>query len=284
MGKYFTSFDNAKIYYHLTLKNKQSLPFAKAKRKQKWLIFLHGFGGDLTAWKKERDYFSKLGISTIAMDLRGHGLSERSNSKDFYRLENFSKDVLTLIEKEQLTNTVVIGHCFGGMVAIHFQALFPNHSKGLVLVDTSYKPPFFATNRVEKALLKQIIGLFTRFLPNIKVGGHRDFNRFLDTKDLDFKRILSDILHTSLSSYLMISNNLVGLNADKLLDQILVPTLIIEGAKDTIFPPEIAKYLHKRIKTSELDIIPEANHILVINNPKEVEKSMVGFLKKINFI
>lgn len=273
MGKYFISFDNAKIYYHLTLKDKKM-----------WLIFLHGFGGDLTAWKKERDYFTKLNISTIAMDLRGHGLSERSSNKAFYRLENFSKDVLTLIEKEKLSNTVVVGHCFGGMVAIHFQAMFPNHSKGLVLIDTSYKPPFFATNKVEKVFLEHIISLFLRFLPNVKLKGHRNFDRFYDSKDLDIKRILSDILHTSLNSYLMISNSLVNLNADKLLDKILIPTLIIEGENDSIFPPPIAKYLHKRIKKSQLDIIPDANHILVINNPKEVEKSIAGFLKRINFI
>lgn len=75
----------------------------------------------------------------------------------------------------------------------------------------------------------------------------------------------------------------LDLDANKLLDQIKVPTLVVEGANDTIFPPEIAHYLHKRIKKSELDIIPNANHILVLNNPQDLEKSIEGFLKRINF-
>ncbi|MBI2039596.1 alpha/beta hydrolase [Candidatus Microgenomates bacterium] len=272
-GKYFTSFDGAKIYYHKTEKDKD-----------RWLIFLHGFGGDLTAWQKERAYFTKLGISTIAMDLRGHGLSERSNKKEFYNLENFARDVKALIEKESIKNAVMIGHCFGGMVTIYFQAQYPNYTHGLVLVDTSFKPPFIGDNRVAQVLVDHIISLMLKVVPNIKVEGHIDFNKFIGTSDLDFKRILSDILHTSLQSYLVLSKNLVNLDAKELLDKISVPTLVVEGKNDTIFPPEVAKYLHSRIKNSELDLIEGANHILVLNNPKDLEKSISNFLTKINFI
>lgn len=273
MGKYFKSFDGAKIYYHKTIRNKD-----------KWLIFLHGFGGDLTAWQKERRYFTKLGISTLALDLRGHGLSERSDNKDFYKLENFAKDVATLIEKEGLRNTVVVGHCFGGMVAIYFQAIFPNLSKGLILINTSFKPPFIGDSPMAKTFAYQIINLLLKFMPNFKNNGHANFNKFVGTSDLDFERILSDIMHTSLQSYLLLSKNLVNLDARELLDKITVPTLVVEGKNDTIFPPEVAKYLHSRIKNSELDLIEGANHIIVINNPSDLEQSMEKFLKKINFI
>lgn len=272
-GKYFKSFDGAKIYYHKTVKNKN-----------KWLVFLHGFGGDLTAWSKERAYFTKLGISTLAMDLRGHGLSEKSQSSDFYHLKNFAKDLNLLLQHEQIKNPIIIGHCLGGMVAIYFQTMFPDQSKALILVDTSYKPPFIGSNFVAQAFLKQFFKLFSKIFPNIAVYGHADFNQFLDTADIDFKRLLSDILHTSLKSYLILCQSLVGFNAKKLLDKITVPTLVIEGTNDTIFPPDIAEYLHSRIKTSELDLIEGANHIIVINNPVELEESIANFLKKINFI
>lgn len=272
-GKYFTSFDGAKIYYHKTVRDKN-----------KWLVFLHGFGGDLTAWKKERAFFTKLGISTIAMDLRGHGLSARSDNKNFYNLENFAKDLSILIEKEKITNSVIIGHCFGGMVSIYFQAQFPNYSKGLVLVDTSYKPPFISQNPVERTLLKLTINLMIKLIPDLRKNGHRDFNKFVNTQDLDFRRILSDISHTSFRSYLTICNNLVDMNAEQLLSKIAVPTLVIEGTNDSIFPPNIAIYLKNRIKKSELELIEGANHIIVFNNPKDLNLSIETFLKKINYI
>lgn len=272
-GKYFESFDGAKIYYHKTVKDKN-----------KWLVFLHGFGGDLTAWSKERAYFSKLGISSLALDLRGHGLSSRSNEKDFYKLENFARDVSLLLQKESIVKPVMIGHCFGGMVAIYHQALLLNRSQGLILVDTSYKPPFIGENRVAETFFNSMINLLLKIMPNVKERGHADFKKFAGTSDLNLRRILSDILHTSLRSYLLVCQDLIKLNAKNLLDKIAVPTLVVEGTKDSIFPPEIAKYLAKRIKRSQLDFIEGANHIIVLNNPAQLEAVVAQFLKKINFI
>lgn len=270
---YFKSFDGTKIHY-------QKTPGIR----NKCLIFLHGLGGDLTAWQKERAYFTDMGIPNIAIDLRGHGLSERSDEKDFYKLENFAKDITVLMEEEKLTNAIVIGHCFGGMVSIYFQSQYPKHSKGLVLIDTSYKPPFVSDRPTAQALFKQLIAIVLKVAPNLKAKGHRNFDKYIGTGDFDIKRLSGDILHTSLHSYLLICNHLIDLDVKKLLDKITVPSLIIEGLNDTVFPEEIAEYLSKRIKKSELDLIPGANHILVINNPEDLQKDIESFLKKIAFI
>ncbi len=271
-GKYFTSFDGAKIYYHKTEKDTQ-----------KWLIFVHGLGGDLTAWKKERSHFSKLGISSLALDLRGHGLSARSEDKDFYKFENFAKDLLSLLEKEGIKNPVIVGHCFGGIVSMYFQAQFPQFSKALVLIDTSFKPPFLGDHFMARTIYDHFFKLLLKIAPNIQKKGHADYEKFVGTSDINIRRLTSDILHTSLRSYFMISDQLTNLDARTLLDKITVPTLVVEGTKDTIFPPYIAEYLHSRIKNSELDLIEGANHILVLNNPLQLEESIEGFLRKINF-
>lgn len=272
-GKYFTSFDGAKIYYHKTIRDKN-----------KWLIFLHGLGGDLTSWDKERRYFTTLGISTIALDLRGHGFSERRDNKDFYKLENFAKDVATLIQTQSIDSVVVVGHCFGGMVSIYFQAEFPKSSKGLILIDTSYKPAFFGKNFLPKTFLHEMINLLLNVSSDNRLHGHEKEVQFIGTNDIDLRRAFSDILHTSLKSYLMMFDTLLKVNAKKLLDKILVPTLIVEGTKDSIFPPKLAEALSKRIKKSQLELIEGANHIIVLNNPKALEKSIESFLQKINFI
>lgn len=270
--KYLHSFDGAKIYYHLTPRNKN-----------KWLIFLHGLGGDLTAWQTERRFFDKKGISTIALDLRGHGLSERKNEKSFYHLENYAKDLLFLIEKEKIHKPVVVGHCFGGMISIYFGAKYQKQSQGLVLIDTSYKIPFFGDHFVEKTLLELILNLFEKVTPTFKLKGHVNYNHFFGTPDLSLKRLLTDVLHTSLRSYLLIVENLVEYDASELLNMIQVPSLVVSGLKDSIFPPSIEIMLQERIKKSELDFIENGNHILVINNPAQLEESISSFLTKIKF-
>ncbi len=271
-GKFLVSFDKAKIYYQFN-----------ENTKDKTLIFLHGFGGDLGAWEKEIEYFNKLGYSTFALDLRGHGLSSKSEQKDFYKLENFARDLKELIKKENIKNPVILGHCFGGMVATYFQTQYPQVSKALILIDTSFKPPFISPHGVQQEFLKYLFDILVKITPDIKTKGHADFDQFVGTPDIDLGRILSDIMHTSLKSYLLLCDQLVELDSKQLLSKISVPTLIIQGSEDSIFPMEVAEYLHSRIKKSELDIIEGANHILVLNNPKQLEESIENFLTKINF-
>lgn len=271
--KYIKSFDGAKIYYHLSLKNPD-----------KWLIFLHGFGGDLTAWQKERAHFSKLGISSIAIDLRGHGLSSRGQDQDFYRFENFAKDIHSVIKAEKIGKPIIIGHCFGGIVALYLQALFPDATRGLILVDTSFKPPFISNHQVSRVLSDSLFNILSKLAPDLQKGGHRNFNKYVNTADWDIKRIVSDILHTSIKTYLLLCRSMANLDASGLLKKISVPTLIIEGERDSIFPPIVAQQLKNRIKNSQLDLVDGANHIIVLNNPQDLEKSIEQFLNKLKFI
>lgn len=271
-NRYFKSFDGAKIFYSLS------------KRSDSWLIFVHGMGGDETAWDKERDYFSKLGFSTLAFDLRGHGFSGRSQKPGFYQMVNFAQDLKSLIDHLKIKRACIIGHCFGGMVAMIFASKYSGLLKSLILVDTSYKPPFISNRYLDKKILSLMLEILSKNLPDFHVRGHVNFNSFAGTTDLDWNRLKSDILHTSLRSYLSICKNLINFDGRALLTGIKVPTLVVEGEKDTIFPPEIASYIAGRIRGTELDLIPNANHIIVINNPGELSESIEKFLRKINFL
>jgi pimeloyl-ACP methyl ester carboxylesterase len=273
-GSYLKSFDGTKIYYEVR---------GDGKRKN-CLVLLHGLGGDLTAWDKEVEYFNSEGLSTIAIDLRGHGLSGRSKKSEFYKFTNFARDVVEVMKKEGFKKYSLIGRCFGGMVSLFLEAKYPKSSNNLILVDTSYKPPRFVEPVVRNPYLFKIFRLITKIVPDLRLKGHVNFDNFIGTNDIDLRRIISDVLHVSLKSYLLISENLVGYNAIDLLDKISVPTLVIEGKEDTIFPPEIAEKLKERIENSEIGYIDKANHILVINNPLDLAREIERFLIKQKFI
>jgi pimeloyl-ACP methyl ester carboxylesterase len=268
------SHDGTIIHYEM------SMPDAKDRT----IIFLHGLGGDLTAWEKERKYFNDLGINTLAMDLRGHGYSGRSNDRSFYSMINFAKDILALMREERLKDVTLVGHCFGGMISLILEGHYPKSSKNLVLVDTSFKPPYFAESFNNHPFMLWMLSLITQIVPDIGIPGHTDFKKFIGTKDFDIERIANDILHTSLKSYLLMLENLIEYNATTLLSKIMVPTLIVDGVNDSIFPPEVARHLRDRIKRSELDIIPMANHILVVNNPQDLSRDIAAFLVRNKFI
>jgi pimeloyl-ACP methyl ester carboxylesterase len=270
--KIITVSDGTKIHYEIS---DGSL--------SKHIFFVHGLGGDLKAWEKEREFFQELGYKTLAVDLRGHGLSGRPDNEDAYSFQNFASDIEAIIQQEKLDTFIIVGHCFGGMIAMIFEHLYPKRNKALILVDTGYKPPFFSDIFLHHNLFKKFLSLFGKYLPNYHLTTPVDYGSFIGSDDFNKKRLLSDIMHTSIKSYLLISSQLLSYNAGAFLDIIKIPTLIIEGTRDTIFPPEVAEALHKRIKKSELDFIKGANHILVLTNPIELNGSIHNFLKKIDF-
>lgn len=250
---------------------------------KKFLVFLHGLGGDFNVWNEERKAFRTLRYSSIAIDLRGHGLSEHPDKEESYDLDNFALDILEVIKREKVKKAVVIGHCFGGMVALTLEGKHPKTADALILVDTSYKPPQLGRFLAHHVLIHKLLHALATRSSTIGITAHRDFSNFLGTTDYDKRRILSDIIHTSLKSYLLAGEQLVHFTASDLLKRIAVPTLIVEGTKDSIFPPEVARELHERIKHSELELVKDAAHMIVINNPDDLIPLIHRFLQKIEF-
>lgn len=274
ISKSLISSDDLKIYYEI------SIP---AHSNGKNIIFLHGLGGNVTAWDEERIKFGDLGFVTIASDLRGHGLSQKVNSEDYYSIDKFALDILEIIKRENLKDITIVGHCLGGIIALTLEALYSKTAKAIVLVDTTYKLKVESNIVADHKLINKFFILLSKYAPEIGAKKHADSTKFIGTGDINIPRFLSDVYHTSLKNYFRIYKKFLSYDATNALSKITVPTLIIEGVNDSIVPPEIALNLHKMIKTSELKFIEGANHIIVINNPDELVEVIYDFLKKIYF-
>lgn len=270
MQKKIKSFDKVKINYDIR------------RVSDFFLIFIHGAGGDLNAWKKERQFFHKKGFSTLAVDLRGHGLSDRPNLVRNYRLEYFAGDIHQILRKEKIIKFIIIGHCFGGMVTISFHKLFPRLSKAYILIGTTYEAPRWLAIFNHNIFFVKILNFIVQNkVLRKKHFSHVNFDKFMGTGDWDFRRIYSDIIHTSLKSWLFTYENIAKFNGLRILKSMDKPVLIIGGAKDTIFPPKVAKKMHQLVRTSKMDIIPNANHILVLNNAEDLKRKILSYIKEI---
>jgi len=70
------------------------------------------------------------------------------------------------------------------------------------------------------------------------------------------------------------------LGQEYLLEQINVPTQIVHGARDTMAPVKNSIALSKKIKNAKLIIIPDIDHIVVLNMPKEISEIIDDFIEK----
>ncbi|NCC32311.1 MAG: alpha/beta fold hydrolase, partial [Chloroflexia bacterium] len=111
------------------------------RRSERTIVLLHGAGGDHLAWRVQYPALHAAGYSTLALDLRGHGYSDRPRGADDYRLERFAEDLSDVLTALDIREFIIVGHCFGGMVATMFHQANPQLSRGYILIDTAARAP-----------------------------------------------------------------------------------------------------------------------------------------------
>ncbi len=95
------------------------------------LLLLHGLGCDHRTWSPVISRLARR-FTVIAPDLLGHGLSDKPRAD--YSLGGYAngmRDLLALLSIERVT---VVGHSFGGGIAMQFAYQFPQYTERLMLV------------------------------------------------------------------------------------------------------------------------------------------------------
>lgn len=263
----FTSSDNTEIAYDADYTGNNCI------------VFLHGLGGNLTAWNPTRELLRKKGYKTLAIDLRGHGKSGRPNDKAKYNFKRIAKDVVELLEYEKISSFILVGHCFGGIISLYIASLYPRKVSKLVLINSTFKKPF-GNALLSNSFSQGFFSILAKTLPRLKVNTQVNFQGYRGTADHDVKRICSDILHTSPKSYMFLLAQLLALNTHKILNTITAPTLVISSADDSVYPTRISQEMASKISNATLVVVPHENHIIVINNPEIIAEKIGEFIEK----
>jgi pimeloyl-ACP methyl ester carboxylesterase len=82
------------------------------------------------------------GYGSIALDLRGHGLSDKSRRRSLYKIPVMREDLSMVLKQEGITDFVLVGYSYGAYVALDYLRAYPGRAKGVVLVSTNYVSPF----------------------------------------------------------------------------------------------------------------------------------------------
>lgn len=182
----------------------------------------------------------------------------------------FVNKIINILNKLKIDKVIIIGHCFGGMVAQEISLKIPDKVDKLILICSGYRLPRWA--KTTRAVLP-----FLRFFSFGPKYQHVDFSKFKGTNDFDIKRLASDINHVGLNSYINIFKGIKDWNSEKELHKIKTPTLVIAGKQDKVFPPDIQKKLSGLIPNAKLKFL-NTNHIAPVNQPQALRKLIFEFI------
>jgi pimeloyl-ACP methyl ester carboxylesterase len=99
------------------------------------VVMLHGWGASAYMFRQALTLLPTRGLRAIAVDLRGHGLSDKPAESGAYTLGAYCADVDGLLDMLELTRAALIGQSMGGGLALHCALRNPDRVSGLVLVN-----------------------------------------------------------------------------------------------------------------------------------------------------
>jgi pimeloyl-ACP methyl ester carboxylesterase len=204
------------------------------------LLILHGWGQSSAPWRNTALYCSKKYKVTV-VDFPGFGSSEEpSHIWDTYDYAEFVKDFLTKIG---ISNTIIMGHSFGGRIGTILASQSPSLVSRLILVDSGgIEIKTFAIKiriLIYKMFIKPIRKLFSERMK--KVFGSSDYRTLSGTMRQIFVKVVNQDLR-----YLFTT--------------IKQPVTVIWGSNDQVLPVKYVKIYKKSIPQAEIKIIWGADH------------------------
>lgn len=221
-------------------------------RPQRTFVFLHGFGGQASQWMHQLQAFS-LENRVIALDLRGHGLSDKPSSG--YDMPRILADLEIALEILKVNGKfVLVGHSFGGAIVTEYALAHPKHVEGLILIATAGKfklNPFFRLGLNLPIWLLRLIGPFTRSW--LSGPPHS----------------LKPFYHTNLSRW-------IGWEKFASLQ---VPTMVIRGHRDLVFERPLFEQVARSIPGAEDVDIRVSGHMVMLERREAVNRAIERFLE-----
>ncbi|MBI5251897.1 MAG: alpha/beta hydrolase [Desulfomonile tiedjei] len=243
----------------------QPMSFDKSKLT---VVFIHGTGGDRNDWRGQLDGLS-CAANMLALELPGHGASEPPGESS---VSEYSRWVVEFINALGLAKVMVVG-CSLGSAITQWIALNAAESwlvaVGLVGAGARLKvhPAFL------QGLREDSVKALTA-LADFCLGDRPD-------------PILQKNLRAKLadSSPELIYGDLYACNEFDVMDKvntISLPTCLIVGEQDKLTPVKYSKYLNEVIKGSVLNVIPNAGHLVSMEQPEQFNKSLGDFLESLS--
>jgi pimeloyl-ACP methyl ester carboxylesterase len=208
------------------------------------LILLHGWGNS---------HFNLLPLGTLLsksyqvhlIDLPGFGASSPPPSHFGY--QDFAKTILAYCERTGITRAAVLGHSFGGKVAVGMSEICPAKIERLILIGSSGIPSQMSVKKLGLKLVAKGMKFFDALFHQTTFQTY--FAPRFGSKDWKEAGAMRPILVRSIQEDLSES-----------FKKIQCPTLLIWGAQDLETPLWMGKKISQLISKSQLIVYPQAGH------------------------
>jgi pimeloyl-ACP methyl ester carboxylesterase len=258
-------------------------------------ILLHGFPEGAESWSQQLGPLAAAGCLTVALDLRGYGLSDAPEGVDSYRIDHLVEDVRWMIKAFGRPAAHVAGHDWGAIVAWFFAGRYPEMTKTLTALSVPHPAALADASRddEDQQQRSRYVALFLLEGKAEHVLEDEEYRRLramfaigpnpeaVPSKVIDhFIRSLSrpGRLTAALNYYR--ANLAQGVGAWAALHEIgpvVSPTVLLWGDQDPALGKRAVEETASHVQGEfRLEVLEGAGHWLQFERPNEVSRALVS--------
>lgn len=250
-------------------------------------MLIHGLAGDSRTWDRVMPVLAA-DHDVIAPDLLGHG--ESAKPVGDYSVGAFASGLRDLLAVLDVPSATIVGHSFGGGVAMQLAYQHPELVDRLVLVGTGglgREVTWF----LRALSLPGVEYVMPLGFPRPLINGANEVGRILgrfnpgSPKLGELWRGYSSLADASnRQAFVKTMRGVIDVGGqtvsatDRLYLATRVPTLIVWGERDAVIPVEHARTAHRAITSSRLEVIGRVGHFPHVEAPDRFNDVLVDFL------
>lgn len=239
------------------------------------LVFLHGFLENSTIWGAlKKELIGRYRI--ICIDLLGHGGTGCIGY--MHSMTMMADMVKAVLDHLRLRKVVLIGHSMGGYVSLAFAELYPDHVKGLALVNSTPLPDSEEKKQNRERAIKAVKHNYRSFIRMAISNLFRPKNRKIFSEEI--KNLKKEALNTPLQGIVAALEGMkVRPDREVLMHFTPYPKLVVIGQRDPVMDAEL---LRNRLKNTEVKIVvyPDG-HMSFLENFAVLQQDLKDWLKKV---
>ncbi|MBM3924852.1 MAG: alpha/beta hydrolase [SAR202 cluster bacterium] len=259
------------------------------------LLLLHGLASNCSIFDLVAPHLVEGGCRVVAYDQRGHGRSDKPG--DGYDFESIARDAHQFWDTFDLHSPVIVGHSWGGNVALQCAVDYPGQVAGLVMVDGGFLEPSSRPGWTLEIALREMAP------PNFNGRTTQQMRERIRTGSLsrwwnpDIERIVIDNFsispegqvkpHLSRENHLKIIRAMWDQKPSHLYRQVQCPTLVLacrQGLpKGPSEDPRVVQVERARGLLPNADVrwLDDTIHDVPLQRPRDLAEIILGLVNKI---
>jgi pimeloyl-ACP methyl ester carboxylesterase len=235
------------------------------------LVLAHGAGGNRISWWQQVPHFART-FRLIVLDHRGFGRSTCAEGD--FRPARFPDDLAAVLDAEGISRAALVCQSMGGWTGLPFALRSPERVAALVLCAT---PGGLWNDEVARGVRETNARIAAARIDHTPALGAAFARRRPDMRHLyDQIGALNAI---SLQSLARLFEPEVRIAPARLAGH-RVPTLVLSGSDDLLFPPEVMRSVARDIPGAALESFDGAGHSIYFEMPERFNAAVGEFLAK----